>query len=220
MKTLALLIAFAFASLVGYSESLDTIHRQINAIQADSLISANAGNPDFIILDVRTPGEFNGGHILDAVNINYYDADFSLQLDALDTNNTYLVYCQSGARSYQAYTMMRNKGFLHLHNLISGLNSWVNNGFPTYNGATVIIELRHTDINIYPNPATDQIFFSGTELLIQPQIAVIDLDGKTVFCTPLSDQSLDVTTIQNGTYLVKILSKNQPVQTRILQIFR
>ena len=40
--------------------------------EADTMIAANQGNPDFVILDVRTPSEFGAGHLENAVNIDWW----------------------------------------------------------------------------------------------------------------------------------------------------
>ena len=45
-----------------------------------------------VVLDIRTPEEFNEVRLAGAVNVDYYDADFADQLDALDNNDTYVMY--------------------------------------------------------------------------------------------------------------------------------
>lgn len=52
-------------------------------------------SPDAVVLDVRTPGEFSGGFIAKATNVNFSDADFKSEISKLDKNKTYLVYCLS-----------------------------------------------------------------------------------------------------------------------------
>lgn len=77
-----------------------------------------------VILDVRTPEEYQSGHIPKATLINFYDQNFSLQLDSLDKSKTYLVYCAKGSRSSQASELMAKKGFHNVLSLKNGYNAW------------------------------------------------------------------------------------------------
>lgn len=86
------------------------------------------------ILDVRTPQEYNNGHIPGAVNINVYDADFESQIASLDTNKAVFVYCLAGGRSSQAADILAAKGFKTIINLSKGFSQWNSNGFPVEKG--------------------------------------------------------------------------------------
>jgi rhodanese-related sulfurtransferase len=79
---------------------------------------------DVVIIDVRTPSEVSQGAIKGAVNINVNDRNFLEQINKLDKEKTYLVYCRSGARSARACTVMCNNGFQKLFNLQGGFMAW------------------------------------------------------------------------------------------------
>jgi rhodanese-related sulfurtransferase len=79
---------------------------------------------DAIILDVRTTGEFESGHLPNALHINYFDAGFAQNVSKLDKNQLYLVYCQSGGRSASAAEKMASLGFTSLYNLRGGIGLW------------------------------------------------------------------------------------------------
>lgn len=64
-----------------------------------------------VIIDVRTPEEFAQQHLEGALNINVQSADFVTQIEALDRNTAYAVYCRSGNRSAQAVKIMKDLGF-------------------------------------------------------------------------------------------------------------
>jgi rhodanese-related sulfurtransferase len=98
---------------------------------AYQLIQNNKGNPDFIILDVRTPDEFNSGHLASAVNIDYYSSDFKDKIGQLDRNKEYLVYCRTGIRGASSVRIMLDLGFTKVQNLSGGIVEWVNAGYPT-----------------------------------------------------------------------------------------
>lgn len=92
----------------------------IDAKAALELQKAHAGDPNFAVLDVRTPGEFAQGHLATATNVDFYAATFRAQLEAMDKARTYLVYCHSGNRSGQATQLMRDLGFQHVYDLQGG----------------------------------------------------------------------------------------------------
>lgn len=74
-----------------------------------------------VILDVRTSKEFSGGAIEGAININV--DDLRENLENLDKNKVYAIYCQVGLRGYLANRIMRNNGFRAV-NLNGGYNLW------------------------------------------------------------------------------------------------
>jgi rhodanese-related sulfurtransferase len=76
------------------------------------------------ILDVRTPGEYQSGHIQDAVLIDYYKSDFKQQLSKLDKNKPVFVYCASGGRSGSASDILSDMGFKNIYDLKGGMNAW------------------------------------------------------------------------------------------------
>ena len=79
---------------------------------------------EFVILDVRTPEEYNAGHLKGAINLNYYDADFQKKLAAMDKRKKVVVYCAVGGRSGQALTQMDALGFIYVLNMKGGYNAW------------------------------------------------------------------------------------------------
>lgn len=76
------------------------------------------------LVDVRTPEEFAAGHINNAVNINYFDADFATKIQKLNKNRPVLLYCKSGIRSGKAAAVMQKLGFAALYNLEGGYLKW------------------------------------------------------------------------------------------------
>ncbi len=77
------------------------LSQAITTRDAFVLIHNNTDNPGFVIIDVRTASEFNGGHIAGAVNVDYYSPDFRSIVGTLDRRSRYLVYCRTGIAARQ-----------------------------------------------------------------------------------------------------------------------
>lgn len=78
-----------------------------------------------VILDVRTEDEYNDGIIENAINIDIHKGqDFIAELESLDKNKNYYVYCRSGARSAKACEIMKELGFENAFNLLGGILDW------------------------------------------------------------------------------------------------
>lgn len=76
------------------------------------------------IVDVRTPEEFRVGHIINALNINFYDADFKAKMSKLDKSKPLAVYCAAGGRSAKASAILSELGFKTVYDLQGGMNTW------------------------------------------------------------------------------------------------
>lgn len=82
------------------------------------------------LLDVRTPEEYNEGHLNNAININVFDDDFLDQASKnLDKNKPVAVYCRSGKRSADAAEKLASKGY-KVTNLLGGIMAWTKDGQP------------------------------------------------------------------------------------------
>ena len=77
-----------------------------------------------VVLDVRTPEEWEEGIIAGAVKINIMSPDFAMKVQELDKSKHYLIYCRSGVRSVNACNAMASMGFGDLYNLESGILGW------------------------------------------------------------------------------------------------
>lgn len=86
--------------------------------------------PGLVILDVRTPEEFAGGHLAGAVNLDYYAPGFAAALAALDREAPYVLYCRTDNRSAEVREMMRSLGFSEVHEMDGGIVAWAEQGLP------------------------------------------------------------------------------------------
>lgn len=76
------------------------------------------------LIDVRTPGEFEKGHLIDAKNIDIKSADFKKQLQSLDKNKPVMVYCLGGVRSKAAAELIAKEGFKEVYDMEGGYIKW------------------------------------------------------------------------------------------------
>lgn len=101
---------------------------------AYELLARNAGNPAYVILDVRTPEEVASGKLPGAVNIDAESAGFEAALAGLDKEKNYFVYCRTGNRSSVATEKMHELGFKHVYDIQGGITAWQQEGLPVTGG--------------------------------------------------------------------------------------
>ncbi len=127
MRSLILLVLFICFTYEVNAQNF----QQITVAEAKVLIAENENNPIFTILDVRTPAEYESGHIEGAHLRDFYDLDFEEQLDSLHKDRVYLVYCQAGFRSGLSYEMLQELGFNTVYDMLGGMNAWNADNCPT-----------------------------------------------------------------------------------------
>lgn len=99
----------------------------IHGLQAAKLI---ASQPETIVLDIRTAGEYARSHIKGAINIEYDSMQFPDNLRSLDKAKPYLIYCRSGARSTRSLAIFKQEGFTNIIHMDGGLITWNASGLP------------------------------------------------------------------------------------------
>ncbi|MAO37558.1 MAG: rhodanese [Zunongwangia sp.] len=77
------------------------------------------------ILDVRTEEEVEEGYIPNSKNIDIYKGQgFIDEVEQLDKDKNYYIYCRSGKRSAQACSILDQLGFSNTYNLKGGFMEW------------------------------------------------------------------------------------------------
>jgi rhodanese-related sulfurtransferase len=79
---------------------------------------------DAVLIDVRTPRENNQARIPNSILIDINNPAFPQEIDKLDKNKNYYLYCRSGNRSYYACAYMVKIGFKTVYNLKPGIIGW------------------------------------------------------------------------------------------------
>ena len=110
-----LFLIFLFFSCAETNREIQIVEKEI----FQSLINQNVQ-----LIDVRTPEEYNSGHIRSSQNINYNSTDFETKILKLDKNKPILVYCSAGVRSAKASKIFYSLGFKKIYELKGGYRSW------------------------------------------------------------------------------------------------
>ncbi len=131
IKLRLLIFCIVTVLLTSTTISAENIYKILTVDRCDSLIKANATNPNFVILDVRTHTEWVNDHLQGSINRSTRDSEFDDQLNALPKHKIFLIHCQSGGRSAGAFTTMQNLEFAEVYEMQGGIGSWKGNGFPT-----------------------------------------------------------------------------------------
>ena len=106
--------------------------------------SAAVAQPGAQILDVRTAGEYQSGHIANALQANWLDPkEFKNRTQHLDKSKMIYIYCQSGGRSASAQAALMEAGF-KVVNLEGGMSNWRMQQMPV-EGVGNAVQMRVVD---------------------------------------------------------------------------
>ncbi|HMQ46793.1 MAG TPA: rhodanese-like domain-containing protein [Saprospiraceae bacterium] len=110
------------------TQSTPTTSSIINEVLPQADYRARIQATDNIqLVDVRTPEEYQAGHIEGALNINFFDPDFEQQLlQGVKKDQPVYLYCRSGNRSGQASKKMVQWGYQEIYDLEGGFSQWKN----------------------------------------------------------------------------------------------
>ena len=95
-------------------------YKRISMDEAKTLMEKEEG---YILLDVRTKGEYESGYIPGAINIPLSDIDEKIISSLPDKSQMILVYCRSGNRSREASDKLSKLGYTNILE-IGGINAW------------------------------------------------------------------------------------------------
>ena len=85
------------------------------------------------LVDVRTPAEYENGHIPNAQNIDFLDPKFEINIQSLDSSKPIIIYCQRGSRSAKCAAKLIASGFVKVYDLDGGFAQWKQRSLETKN---------------------------------------------------------------------------------------
>ena len=97
------------AALVGLNV-LHGVFRQVHVSEVRDLVENHA-----CIIDVRTPGEFEAGHLIGAVNIPL--GELRQRVSEIPKDRPVYLHCRTSQRSYNAIMALKGRGFENLFNI-------------------------------------------------------------------------------------------------------
>lgn len=126
LKVLLISLTLGAVALAGCSSSTEGLQ----TVSPEAAAETMADNPNAIVLDIRTAEEFYAGTIEGSINIDFYAADFAAQLDKLDKDADYVMYCNSGNRSGDAMSTFEDLEFQSVTEIDGGIQAWYADGLP------------------------------------------------------------------------------------------
>lgn len=120
------------------------------------------------LIDVRTPDEFNIDHLANSMNLDIYSVKFDSEINKLDKQKTYYVYCQRGGRSANAVEKFHKAGFKNVFELDGGVVNWTKSGKALEKGKLA--------------PASEMSIAEYNELVKSQKVVLVDFSAK--WCGP------------------------------------
>lgn len=100
--------------------------KKLSPMDATQLINRE----DAVVVDVRTDGEFNQGHIVNAVNIPKKSIEEQLTKLNKYRNRPIIMACRTGQVASGVGSTLRKNGFEQVYNLAGGLVAWEGANLP------------------------------------------------------------------------------------------
>ena len=120
MKTYTLFLVFCICFLFNCKESKSQSSSLVTVEEMQELVNLEGMQ----LVDVRTPSEFVEGHVPNAQNIDFWDANFDENIEKLDKSKPIIVYCKSGGRSAKCASKLAAKDFEKIYDLKGGFSQW------------------------------------------------------------------------------------------------
>ena len=98
--------------------------------EAFTEIEKHHNNPDFVVLDVRTPEEYQKEHLENAEFLDVKSSEFEAELEKMDKEKQYFVYCKAGVGGCKAVELMQKHGYKKVINITGGIDKWKSKRLP------------------------------------------------------------------------------------------
>ena len=111
---------------------------------------------EFILLDVRTPEEYEEVHLSGALLLPVQELSqkslASIGLGESAKDKEIIIYCRSGARSKTAYDIMKSLGYTNIKSVAGGMIHWEEDNYPfTETGAYTGPSTKSESANVAPD---------------------------------------------------------------------
>lgn len=127
-----LIVAFFLMVITGCGKA----QNRESSLPAAEFSEKLAKTKDAQLVDVRTPAEFQNGHLKNAMNIDWKADDFADKATTLDKDKPVFVYCMSGPRSSAAAEKLQEMGFKNVYEMQGGMMKWRSANLPEIKAST------------------------------------------------------------------------------------
>ena len=114
--------AFWVLSLLSFS----AYSGNVSNISQQELLDADANN--LVIVDVRTPEEFQQGHVPNAINVPLSEIIDNPAILLSSKAKPIVLYCRSGYRAGKAAEALQKDGYQNLSHLEGDMQGWIKAG--------------------------------------------------------------------------------------------
>lgn len=128
--SLILIALFSLSVFVGCTSTNTAgtdIEAAIQSLAPQAYVSEWQTSQEHLLIDVRTPQEYNSGHIAGAINIPLQE--LSARQSEIPQDTPLVLYCRSGNRSSQAANLLEDAGYNQIYDL-GGTIQWTGAGYP------------------------------------------------------------------------------------------
>ena len=131
LKTPILAAALALATTLGCGSAEPDPIREVSQQEIVSGLESQAGP---LLLDVRTPQEFAGGHLPGALLVPVAEVPGRLaEVREASRGREVVVYCERGGRAMRAAQSLTEGGFQKVGHLEGDMRAWREAGLPVQN---------------------------------------------------------------------------------------
>lgn len=99
-------------------------------LNASELKNALEKEKDYVLVDVRTPDEYEEGHLSGSLLVPLDTIDRNAENVLTDKDKKLFVYCRTGRRSAEAVGKLRSMGYTNVYDVSGGITAWQASGYP------------------------------------------------------------------------------------------
>ena len=115
---------------------LEVARKSIKEVSVADLKKMVDDDEDIILLDVRTPREYEAAHIPGAISASRGLLEFSIWYHVPDLNERIYVYCKTGGRSAFAAKLLKDFVYKNAVSVAGGIAGWARSGYPVQTSIT------------------------------------------------------------------------------------
>ncbi|QJR80107.1 rhodanese-like domain-containing protein [Alteromonas pelagimontana] len=125
------LIAFVISSIFAASTLYCSAQiQQTKHVEASAFLLERVKNDEWLLIDVRSPAEYQKGHIPGAINIPHSEIQHYVSQLQDHKNTPVIIYCRSGRRAQLAIETLKAADFSDLSHLEGDMMGWYDTGLP------------------------------------------------------------------------------------------